>query len=501
VIARGYGFAGWPQLKRKSVSLTKSPAERFKAAVESGDVDQVQQLLRDNRDLVSRLNEPMFSFNSPAVHVARTNLALLDMLLAYGADLNARTSWEKGGFGVLEQVSPDEAGLRRVDRSGGFLLRRRLVSTLERQHSPTRSAGPKQTDAGQARPPVPYCAAARVLQGSEHQMPNHRSRRVAAAVALAAGLASMAPGIVAAQEFPSRPIEFIVPWGPGGGADQVARKLAKLMESRLKVSMPVVNVPGATGQTGLTKMLTAPADGYAISVFIGDTFALQAGTPAPKWTMQDIEPLGVVIQQASAFLVQEGGRFKDWADLEKAARTERLRVGVTGFGSNDDLTANFFAKKGLKFSSVPFPKPGERYSAVLGGHAEVLYEQIGDVRSFIDGKQIRPVILFAGKRDPSFPDVPSSVELGHNVMLPQFRAVVVKSGTDPSIVKTLADALAEAAGNPEYVAYLKDQYAAANSFVAAADTRAFLDNELKAMNQLIASSGATQDAAPPEPKK
>src|SRR5262249_26151644 len=157
-----------------------------------------------------------------------------------------------------------------------------------------------------------------------------------------------------------------------------------------------------------------------------------------------IEPLGVVIQQASAFLVQEGGRFKDWADLEKAAKTDRMRVGVTGFGSNDDLTVNFFAKKNLKFSSVPFPKPGERYSAILGGHAEVLYEQIGDVRSFVDGKQMKPVILFAEKRDPAFADVPTSVELGHKVTLPQFRAIVVKAGTDSKIVKVLADAMAEA---------------------------------------------------------
>jgi ankyrin repeat protein len=109
VIARGYGFTGWPQLKRKIDSLTKSPAELFKVAVESGDADQVQQLLQAHRDLVTRINEPMFGFNCPAVHVARTNLALLDVLLAHGADLNARTSWEKGGFGVLDQVDPDEA--------------------------------------------------------------------------------------------------------------------------------------------------------------------------------------------------------------------------------------------------------------------------------------------------------------------------------------------------------------------------------------------------------
>ena len=318
---------------------------------------------------------------------------------------------------------------------------------------------------------------------------------LAAAVAAALPIAMPSPGL--AQDYPSRPIEFIVPWGPGGGADQVARKLAKLMEPKLKVSLPVINVPGATGQTGLTKMLTAPADGYAVSVFIGDTFALQAGTTPPKWTMADVNALGVVIQQPSAFLVAEGGKFKNWADVEKAAKTQTLRVGVTGFGSNDDLTVNHLAKKGLKFVSVPFPKPGERYSAVLGGHADVLYEQIGDVRNFVDGKQLKPVIIFAAKRDASFPDVPTSVELGHKVTLPQFRAIVVKAGTDAKVVKQLADALAEAAKDPEYVAYLKDQYADPNSFVAAGKTKAYLDNELKAMKQLIASSGVTKETSAP----
>ncbi len=65
VIARGYGFTR-PQLKRKIDSLTKSPAERFKAAVEAGDVNQVRWLLRSHRDLVSKINEPMFGFKSPA---------------------------------------------------------------------------------------------------------------------------------------------------------------------------------------------------------------------------------------------------------------------------------------------------------------------------------------------------------------------------------------------------------------------------------------------------
>ena len=109
VIARGYGFAGWPQMKRKIESLTRSPAELFKAAVEAGDVGGVRRLLQSHPDVVAKINAPMFGFDSPAVHVALGNLELLDLLLAHGADLNARSAWENGGFGVLERVSPEEA--------------------------------------------------------------------------------------------------------------------------------------------------------------------------------------------------------------------------------------------------------------------------------------------------------------------------------------------------------------------------------------------------------
>ena len=79
----------------------------------------------------------------------------------------------------------------------------------------------------------------------------------AAGVLLACVVGVAAFVAVADEKYPSRPIEFIVPWGPGGGADQVARKSGKMMEDDLKVSFPVVNVPGATGNTGMTKLLAA----------------------------------------------------------------------------------------------------------------------------------------------------------------------------------------------------------------------------------------------------
>jgi len=301
--------------------------------------------------------------------------------------------------------------------------------------------------------------------------------------AVTALLVSVSCLAFAQEKYPSRPIEFIVPWGPGGGSDQLARKAAKLMEEDLKVSLPVVNSPGATGNTGMAKLLASPADGYAISIMTWDTYALLA-TSNTRWGLKDIIPVALMIKQPSSFLTATNGKFKTWADFEREARKQPLKVAVTGFGSPDEITVNFFIARGLKLISVPFANPGERYTAVLGGHADVLYEQIGDVRSFVDSKQIQPVIVFADKRFSAFPDVPASKELGYDITLPQRRAVLMKAGTDPQKVKVIADALAKVAASPEYKAYLKEQYATEDSYFGTEESLKIMEEELAQMKRM-----------------
>jgi tripartite-type tricarboxylate transporter receptor subunit TctC len=307
-------------------------------------------------------------------------------------------------------------------------------------------------------------------------------------VACVVGLAAF---VAAAQEkYPSRPIEFIVPWGPGGGADQVARKSGKMMEDDLKVSFPVVNVPGATGNTGMTKLLAAQPDGYSISVMTWDTYALLATNPATRWSLKDIIPVALMIKQPSAFMTATNSNLKTWSDVEREAKTRPLKVAVTGFGSPDDITVNYFVARGLKLIAVPFANPGERYTAVLGNHADLLYEQLGDVRSFLDSKQIQPVIIFAEKRYAAFPDVPSSKELGFDITLPQRRAVIMKAGTDPAKVKVISDALAKVAASAEYKTYLKEQYATDDSYFAAADAAKIMEEDLAQMKRYAAETAA-----------
>ena len=91
-------------------SPAPSPVDAFVAAVYARDVDRVRSLLESEPDVAPRINDPLFHFDSPAVFEACGNLPLLDVLLEHGADLNRKTSWKLGGFGILETIDPDLAG-------------------------------------------------------------------------------------------------------------------------------------------------------------------------------------------------------------------------------------------------------------------------------------------------------------------------------------------------------------------------------------------------------
>jgi len=291
--------------------------------------------------------------------------------------------------------------------------------------------------------------------------------------------AALLGGQAAAAGYPEHPINFIVPWGPGGGADILARTAGKIMSEDLGVSAPVINVPGATGMTGMTKLLTSPADGYSLAVLIGDTYALLAG-PHPAFNPDEVIPLAIMIQQPSGFWVNVNSPWKTWDDLVKTAKERALKVAVLGFGSADDITVNYLKAKGMKLDAIPYANPSLRYTSILGSNADVLYEQTGDVRSYFDGKKIRPLIFFYENRlnIPQFANVPVGKEFGYDVTLPQFRAIVIKAGTDPAIVKRLSDELAKVSQSAEFKTYLEQQYADPNSYVPMDKARGFMDSWL-----------------------
>jgi tripartite-type tricarboxylate transporter receptor subunit TctC len=307
----------------------------------------------------------------------------------------------------------------------------------------------------------------------EDTMQDKRRSLLLAGAALAA-----APRLGFAQAFPSRPVEFIVPWGAGGGADQLARRVGKLLEPELKVSVPIVNVPGATGNTGTAKLLAAPPDGHSICVFIGDTLGTLAGGKG-RYKLSDLTPLGVMIRQPTGLFVKMDAKWKTFDELLEDSKKNEIKCGITGFGSPDEMHVNKFNEKGSKFRSVPFAQPGERYSSILGGHADVLVEQAGDIKNFLESKQMRPILFFAEKPQVGHESTPLASKYGVNFAISQFRSIVVRAGTDPAHVKALSAAIDKVAKSDDFKKYLVDELAFADSYIPADKAGAFIAEQLQ----------------------
>jgi tripartite-type tricarboxylate transporter receptor subunit TctC len=139
-------------------------------------------------------------------------------------------------------------------------------------------------------------------------------------------------------------------------------------------------------------------------------------------------------------------------------------------------------------NAVPFANPGERYASLMGGHSDLLYSPLGNIRGMVEGKQMRPLIVFGNKRVAAYPEIPCSKELGYEVSLPQFRAIVMKAGTDPQKVKVMADALTRVYADPDYAAFLKSLIATDDSYVPAKDARAFMQGEFESVRKVVAAS-------------
>ena len=150
----------------------------------------------------------------------------------------------------------------------------------------------------------------------------------------------------AQDKYPSRPIELIVPWGAGGGADQLARRVGKLLEPDLKTSIPVINVAGRDGKHGHDEAVVGRARWLSTAILIGDTLSTIAG--GGRWKLADVVPLGVMIRQPTGLYVKTDSKYKTFDDLLADARNNEVKVAILGFGSADEILINQINAKGAK---------------------------------------------------------------------------------------------------------------------------------------------------------
>ena len=285
----------------------------------------------------------------------------------------------------------------------------------------------------------------------------------------------------------AEPIEIIVPFGPTSGADTLARYCAPALQSALAEPVEVKNILGLTGNQGIARLLAAPSDGRTVAVLTGDTYATLAYAN-PPWKSSDVIPVAIMMRQTSMLFVLASSRFAKWQDLEREARARprALRVAISGFGSPDYIALQQLEVKNIKLTPIPLSSPQDRYQALVNGEADAVYEQLGDMHSFVEAKQLRPILTFSrAQPEVARGSVPTSGELGLGNGVEQFRAFVVKAGTDPHAVAALATALERIGTSPEFNAFLEKQFAASDSFVAVKEARAFMERDLAKMKQVV----------------
>lgn len=285
----------------------------------------------------------------------------------------------------------------------------------------------------------------------------------------------------------SRPITIVVPFGPGGGADSVSRAAGQVIENELGVGMPVINVEGGTGSTGMTRMLSGRPD-ESIAAFIQDTLAtIPAGSAA--FALEDVRAVCRLQEMPSALFVRKG-TFADWEELKAAAeeRPGELKAATVGAGGVDDIVlAALGETHGTEFRPVPYPDPSERYAALLGGAADVMYEQLGDVRQYIESGDYVPVMIYSTEPVEGYEDVPLSGELDvpDDVILPQFRGLVISADASDNVVTQLSDACAAAVEDPDFQEFQAQVYSTEASFQSAEDFQTFLEEQEAKIGKLL----------------
>ena len=297
----------------------------------------------------------------------------------------------------------------------------------------------------------------------------------------------MALGAHAQDKYPNRPIEMVVTFGPGGGADTMARKMSQILEKSLGVPLPVANVGGASGNAGLTKVLSAAPDGYTAGTLIALTVSSwAAGLGTSK--ASDFSIAAVVQDSPSMLFVPTDSVHKTFQDFLNHAKSKpgSLKVATSGYGTQDDITLKYFASKGFRTTNVPFANPAERYASPLGKHTDAIYEEPGDVAAFLKSNRMRPLVVFDDVRHPSFPDVPTSKEMGFEISdLPNFRTIAVSAKTPPEVLNVLSAAVNEAMATPDWKAFCAETYTCASRSYTPAEAQAYVAAfQLKVSNYL-----------------
>ncbi len=260
----------------------------------------------------------------------------------------------------------------------------------------------------------------------------------------------------ASAAWPEKPIQFIIPFGAGGGADIEGRLLAKEMAKALGVPVVAINKPGAGGAVTYTFLKNSKPDGYTVA-WNSTSILTSTNIGNVPWDYTALEHIGRVHFQPLVVAVNAKSKWKTAAgfvaDCKKKPNT--LKIGHAGTGSTTHLTAVVFTSmSGCKAILVPLGVK-RRNAALLSGEVDAMGAPLTGAIRLAKANKFRIITHLTGKRNAAISSVPTMKELGHDISFDHFRGLSVPKGTPASVKAKLVDAMMKAARSKSFLKLAK----------------------------------------------
>lgn len=262
------------------------------------------------------------------------------------------------------------------------------------------------------------------------------------------------------ENYPTKPLEIIVPGSAGGGSDIFARTLAKVATDNKYFSQPivVVNKPGGSGSICWGYVAEKVNDPYTISTVSSSYFTGPISGQSPV-SYEDFRPIAVMGFDPSLLMVKHDSKYQSLQDIidEAKANPEAVSCGGSSGLSDDALLFNAIVEKtGTKMNYVPFNSGGEALTAVLGGHVDFAFLSPGEAAAQIEAKAMKPLAVALDSRLEDFADVPTLIEQNVNFSLAQIRGIVGPKDMPEDTVKFLSEVFEKVSKDTEWTeGYLK----------------------------------------------
>ena len=260
--------------------------------------------------------------------------------------------------------------------------------------------------------------------------------------------------VLAADQYPSRPITIVVPFPPGGANDLLARLAGEKMGQLLHEPVVVENKAGAGGNIGSRYVAKAAPDGYTILLGFSGTLGIN---PAMYRDLgydpaKDLTPIGTIATAAAVLVVYPGLPIKTLEELITYAKAnpDKLNYASSGTGTVVHVSTEMVLDAaGIKIRHIPYRGTGPAVSDVLAGHDQLIMPPIPSVVGMIKSGQLRAIAVTSKTRSPLLPNVPTINEAG----LPGFASeqlvgLLVPSATPKPVIDKLSKTLNEALADP-----------------------------------------------------